>query len=956
MDNTESEYTILPLDHLLQNPSTSVEGASFFEKQDRYDEVPELKTYNVLKEEDVHGLEIISDEEFSDIVDSIILNDYKNIPNSIRLPNLNDQLAEKLGLSKDTAFILKKNATHIRPDRKGGYGQAFDTEEYRLIPEIVRTATFAVIDKAFKNFQIVFDDINDETKINKLVFNKDKLGNYLVTLGKVDRENTFSLERNSVVAVGVAPTIQTLKTRASSTALRASTTTVTENINHNTTSVNTSLEQGATNNTHQTGKGVYMSKILQFVRENGGDGFIEFTNDNIEIFIEHWNVFKPKKFNHPMTNGMAQIILNKIGMQYTVGLITQGNNTVLTPDEVTVYDNNNNKVIGNISLEDFFEKVRALKASNSNDGYLLNNILDIFNDSTTYDEYQRRIYNEFVNNHDETQNLEDFKYILTEEWMDRQHPEISVDKEISSLNEELSVVPAKSERLKGWTWHQYDDGSGSLRTPEGNPILQYDVGPREVYYEKNTIWSMADGFDYSYGDLLWYDFGRFKSVMEKKVQREVYNEPYIDNNIISQVAQKDGISLTERESESIRSLMGMSPVAIYPSTLTTSVGSFSKLVNELHQDYQENYSKYSDTIFFEATPYSISVLESLHKKIVENTMFNNHAHQAGKGVYMSNEFAELEDQYLERMANGGASDRALEEDYLEQETNNQDQESQKENGNLYSHGQDAGEGRRKPYYQQQAESLLEAVKGGRVPFLPQEPVLGEDGRMVSSGNYSQDGDKLVITPRPAVRMLSGNILTGVNQLTAQIELDRMGRKSQTVLTWEQAKAEGCFIKKGAQSFVLTGYDKDAGEGQSKSKVYHVFAAGDVSNGKIIQGALNKNANANAPKPWTKEVLGCHDGTPAKFLGTYMAASATGAKFETDRATVQQFQQQFTQMMEKSIEEKQHTAIFEVGRNAQKYASAIRDNGYKQWEKAQDREKEANTRNLQQRARGMEMGL
>ena len=410
MDNTESEYTILPLDHLLQNPSTSVEGASFFEKQDRYNEVPELKTYNVLKEEDVHGLEIISDEEFSDIVDSIILNDYKNIPNSIRLPNLNDQLAEKLGLSKDTAFILKKNATHIRPDRKGGYGQAFDTEEYRLIPEIVRTATFAVIDKAFKNFQIVFDDINDETKINKLVFNKDKLGNYLVTLGKVDRENTFSLERNSVVAVGVAPTIQTLKTRASSTALRASTTTVTENINHNTTSVNTSLEQGTVNK----------------------------------------------------------------------------------------------------------------------------------------------------------------------------------------------------------------------------------------------------------------------------------------------------------------------------------------------------------------------------------------AHQAGKGVYMSNEFAELEDQYLERMANGGASDRALEEGYLEQE-------SQKDTGNLYSHGKDVTEGQRKPYYQQQAENLLNAVKNGKAPFLPQEPILGEDGKMVYSGNYSQEGDKLVINPRPAVRMLSGNILTGVNQLTAQVELDRMGRKSQTVLTWEQAKHEGAFI-------------------------------------------------------------------------------------------------------------------------------------------------------------------
>ena len=337
------------------------------------------------------------------------------------------------------------------------------------------------------------------------------------------------------------------------------------------------------------------------------------------------------------------------------------------------------------------------------------------------------------------------------------------------------------------------------------------------------------------------------------------------------------------------------------------------------------------------------------QKIVPVQGTTNNAHQAGKGVYMSNEFAALEDQYLEQMANGGASDRALEEGYLEQET-------QKDTRNLYSQGDAVKEGQKKPYYQQQAENLLDAVKSGKVPFLPQEPILGEDGKMVYSGNYTQDGDKLVITPRPAVRMLSGNILTGVNQLTAQIELDKMGRKSQTVLTWEQAKQEECFIKKGSQSFVLTGYDKDAGEGQSKSRVYYVFAAGDVSNNKSIQGALSKNANANAPKPWTKETLSCHDSTPEKFLGTYMAACSTGAKFETDRATVQQFQQQFTQMMEKSIAEKQHTAIFEVGRNAQKYASAIRENGYKQWKKAHNQEKETHTRNLQQRAKGMEMGL
>lgn len=192
-------------------------------------ERPELRTYHTLKEEDVRNLEVISDEDFENIVDSIILNDYKNIPNSVRLPNLNEQLSEKLGLEKDSAFILKKNASHIRPDRKGGYGQAFDTEEYYKIPEVLRNADFAVVDNFLKNFQIVFDDKNDSSKINKLVFNKDELGNYLVTLGKVDRESAFSEERNTVVAVGVAPTIQTLRTGVSSTALRASTTTVDNN-------------------------------------------------------------------------------------------------------------------------------------------------------------------------------------------------------------------------------------------------------------------------------------------------------------------------------------------------------------------------------------------------------------------------------------------------------------------------------------------------------------------------------------------------------------------------------------------------------------------------------------------------------------------------------------------------------------------------------------------------------
>lgn len=215
------------------NSHTEVEQRNIAPETSEERNMMELKTYHTLKEEDVKNLEIISDKDFSNIVDSIILNDYKNIPNTIRLPNINSELAEKLGLEKDSAFIMKKSAAHIRPDGKGNYGQAFDTEEYRMIPKVLREANFAVSDNVFKNFQIVFDDENNPEKINKLIFNKDELGNYLVTIGKVDRESAFSEERNAVVAVGVAPTIQTLRTRASSTALRASATTVNSNIAQN---------------------------------------------------------------------------------------------------------------------------------------------------------------------------------------------------------------------------------------------------------------------------------------------------------------------------------------------------------------------------------------------------------------------------------------------------------------------------------------------------------------------------------------------------------------------------------------------------------------------------------------------------------------------------------------------------------------------------------------------------
>lgn len=204
------------------------------DKTQKY-QTPELNIYHTLKEKDIKNLEVVTDEDFSDIVDSIILNDYQHIPNAIRLPNLNEELSEKLGLEKNSAFILKKNATHIRPDRKGSYDQALRVEEYREIPKVMREATFVLIDKRIKNFQIIFDDKENISKINKLVFNKDELGNYVVTIGKVDRRDGISENYNMVVGVGVAPTISALRfpEELPATRLRPSPTTHDKNITQN---------------------------------------------------------------------------------------------------------------------------------------------------------------------------------------------------------------------------------------------------------------------------------------------------------------------------------------------------------------------------------------------------------------------------------------------------------------------------------------------------------------------------------------------------------------------------------------------------------------------------------------------------------------------------------------------------------------------------------------------------
>lgn len=157
--------------------------------------------------EDIRNLEVVTDKEFSQIVGLIIKSDYKNIPNITRLPDLDQELAQKLNLESNKVYLLKGESAHIRPARKGLYNQALRKEEYESIPEILRIAKFAVIDIENENLQIVFADMVRSEYINKIIINKNKLGNWIVTVGKVEKKYEFSEKKNKIVRVGVAPTI-----------------------------------------------------------------------------------------------------------------------------------------------------------------------------------------------------------------------------------------------------------------------------------------------------------------------------------------------------------------------------------------------------------------------------------------------------------------------------------------------------------------------------------------------------------------------------------------------------------------------------------------------------------------------------------------------------------------------------------------------------------------------------
>ena len=533
------------------------------------------------------------------------------------------------------------------------------------------------------------------------------------------------------------------------------------------------------------------------------------------------------------------------------------------------------------------------------------------------------------------------------------------------LNKAVSFVTQKKENFMGineqaqnqnvknkeeiWTWIHYSDGSGHVRSPNGKKYFVYDWDTKEYRVTPASRWEIyIDVYDPSDTNKTFDDFKKFAE-QEIKIKiaknpnvlfesRHIREEELLEKNIEEQpiheheriktqkqtrveewsLTVKDYNACCFADSKEVSFLSFKyscdekavrSTLNIQPSVM--DIRSPGKLELEYRFDHlgkeeflatdslSQNFITYKDCEY--ATPNKYNFPKEF-KESLRNVAQKYTQTQFGKSI---------KEQFIAENEHTKIAKQTI------QGEKNMEQTEKKT-----------------PYYQQQIEKLHEAVKTGTAPFFLKEAVVGENNEVKNPGNYIEDNDKIILTPRPAVRTVKGNLLKGVNQLSAQIELDNMGSKAQTVLSFEDAKAAGTYIKKGSKSILLTGYDKD----NERSKVYHVFSAGSVANKDVIKEQLYKNNELNKEKPWSKAIV-CTDSKPEKFLGAYLAASASGSVLETDRKTVEMFQKNFQSLIEKSISEKKHTAVFDVVRSAQMVKSEILKKNFSTWEKSQEQHKQ-----------------
>lgn len=211
--------------------------------------------------------------------------------------------------------------------------------------------------------------------------------------------------------------------------------------------------------------------------------------------------------------------------------------------------------------------------------------------------------------------------------------------------------------------------------------------------------------------------------------------------------------------------------------------------------------------------------------------------------------------------------------------------------------------KKKPYHVQNTEKILAATKSGNAPWLPTAEQL----------STAKENENIEIDPPPAVRGIkTGFAYAGENQLVGQLAVYEANRRDNALITYEQAKELGTFIKKGEKSVVLTTQDE---KDPSKQKVYHAFPISSVADKSKVAPQLVNIASTYPPGAFRDEKIECHDSNPEKYLGAYLAASSTGAKFVTDIKTVRAFVTEFEKRIENGLQKNDTLVMKDIMKKA-----------------------------------------
>jgi hypothetical protein len=151
--------------------------------------------------------DVATQKQFDNFIEDLFNNPNIKEPKAVRLLDLDRKLMKQIGLDKNTSFIFSSRYNHISPARKGQHNQDLRKEEYKEIPNVIKNAKHAYLEKGTGDFKLLFPDKQNPNKVNKIILSKMNQGNFIVTVGKVDKGNAYEPQKTKVVGEGVAPSI-----------------------------------------------------------------------------------------------------------------------------------------------------------------------------------------------------------------------------------------------------------------------------------------------------------------------------------------------------------------------------------------------------------------------------------------------------------------------------------------------------------------------------------------------------------------------------------------------------------------------------------------------------------------------------------------------------------------------------------------------------------------------------